>query len=344
MKQDFLIDSYMQNLFGQVYRDPFADVRNKEDAQAVCRELQQKLHSVFAVDLIPGKKAKAETRCIREDDRGAYIQKKLTVTFCDNLTMPVYLLVPKKINKKAPCTVALCGHGYGVRQIVGVRKNGSPKKLPFIDDYQKHFAVQLAERGCIVAAPELFGFGEMKLKKDMNIPFYSSSCKTISSHLLPFGITTASMRILQAQVCADILLQMHEADADRLGIMGISGGGLTALYTAALDERFQRICISGYVNSFRTSILSMWHCPDNYFPDIIRYGDIGDFAATLAPRTLVTESGKRDPLFPLEGSLEGIEKIRRVYSLLDAENKYTADIFDGEHRVSGAHSFRILSE
>ncbi len=344
MKQDFLIDSYMQGLFGQVYRDPFADVHNKEDAQAVCRDLQKKLQTVFAVDLIPGKKEKADIRCIREDDRGTYIQKKLAVTFCDALTMPVYLLVPKNGGKKAPCTVALCGHGYGVRQIVGVQKNGRPRKLPFFDEYQKHFAVQLAERGCIVAAPELFGFGEMKLKKDMKIPFYSSSCKTVSSHLLPFGITTASMRILQAQLCADILLQMPEADAGKLGIMGISGGGLTALYAAVLDERFQRICISGYVNSFRTSILSMWHCPDNYFPDIIRYGDIGDFAAALAPRTLVTESGKRDPLFPIEGSLESIEKIRRVYSLLDAENKYTADVFDGKHRVSGAHSFRILSE
>ncbi len=346
MKQDYTIDAYMQSLFQTVYNDPFAKEKadNAQQVQAVCAKLKNQLQSVFSLQDIPGRLPKIQQVCVQEYDRGTYIQKKLAVTFCENLTMPVFLLIPKNIKDKTPCTVALCGHGYGVRQIVNTQKNGKPRKLAFFDDYQKHFAVQLAEKGCIVAAPELFGFGEMKLQKDMKIPFYSSSCKTVSSHLLPFGSTTASMRILQAVVCADLLLQMPQADADRLGIMGISGGGLTALYAAVSDERFRRICISGYINSFRTSILKVWHCPDNYFPDIIKYGDIADFACTLAPRVLVTESGKKDRLFPIDGSLEAIEKIRRIYSLLDAENNFTADVFDGKHRVNGEKSFSVLSE
>lgn len=344
MKQPFLIDSYMHNLFAQVYKDPFAEIHGKDEIKTVCKNLQTKLQGIFALDAIPGKMENPDIICLQETDRGDYIQKKMAITFCENLTMPVYLLLPKKTKEKMPCTVALCGHGYGVRQIVAVQKNGKPRTLPFFDDYQKHFAVELVRRGCIVAAPELFGFGEMKLKKDMKIPFYSSSCKTVSSHLLPFGITTASIRILQALVCADLLLQCPQADPDRLGIMGISGGGLTALYAAVLDERFQRICISGYINSFRTSILQVWHCPDNYFPGILQSGDIADFACCLAPRKLITESGENDPLFPIEGSRTAIEKIRRIYSLLDAENQYTADIFKGKHRVSGTYSFQMLSE
>ncbi len=129
-----------------------------------------------------------------------------------------------------------------------------------------------------------------------------------------------------------------------LVLLGGGGGGLTALYASVLDERFRRICIAGYVNSFKTSILRMWHCPDNYVPDILNTGDIADFACALAPRVLVTESGKKDPLFPIDGTLPAIEKIRRVYSLLGAENNYTADVFDGKHQVHGAQSFTLLSE
>lgn len=344
MQYPFAIDDYMTSLFDTVYRDPFADVQDVQSIYGVCNRLKTDAQKIFALDKIPDRLSQIKTEIIQEIDRGTFVQKKLAVTYCKNLTMPVYLLIPKTKEEKMPCTVALCGHGYGVRQIVGTKKNGQPKRLPFFDEYQKQFAVRLAERGCMVIAPELFGFGEMKLKKDMKIPFYSSSCKTVSGHFLPFGITTASMRILQALVCADVLLQQPKADADRLGIMGISGGGLTALYAAVLDERFRRICISGYVNSFKTSILRVWHCPDNYFPDIIRHGDIADFVCTLAPRRLVTESGKRDPLFPIDGSEEAIQKIRRIYSLLGAENEFTADVFDGKHRVSGSVSFDMLRE
>lgn len=344
MKHPFAIDNYMESLFDTVYKDPFSGVNDRDSALAVCEKIRQDAERLFALDKIPARLENYRIESICETDRGSFVQKKLAVTYCEGLIMPVYLLIPKNIKVKSPAVVALCGHGYGVRQIVGTRKNGKPKSLPFFDEYQKQFAVRLAERGCIVAAPELFGFGEMKMKKDFKIPFYSSSCKTVSSHFLPFGVTTASMRILQATVCADILLQQEKTDSDRLGIMGISGGGLTALYASVLDERFRRICIAGYVNSFKTSILNMWHCPDNYFPDIICHGDIADFACALAPRILITESGRKDPLFPIDGTLPAIEKIRRVYSLLGAENNYTADVFDGKHQVHGAQSFTLLSE
>ncbi len=344
MKHPFAIDNYMNGLFDSTYTDPFANANDRATAAAACEKIRSDAKQIFALHKIPARLEGCRIECIAETDRGTFVQKKLAVTCCEGLAMPVYLLVPKNIKETAPAVVALCGHGYGVRQIIGTRKNGKPKLLPFFDEYQKQFAVKLAEKGCIVAAPELFGFGEMKLEKDFKIPFYSASCKTVSSHFLPFGVTTASMRILQAIVCADILLQQKNADAQKLGIMGISGGGLTALYASVLDERFKRICISGYVNSFKTSILYRWHCPDNYFPDIIRHGDIADFACALAPRTLITENGKRDPLFPLNGTLPATEKIRRVYSLLGAESNYTTDIFDGKHQVHGTLSLQILSE
>ena len=60
-------------------------------------------------------------------------------------------------------------------------------------------------------------------------PFYISSCDELSHHLLPYGLTTASVRIAQAIACADILINEKNISSENLGVMGISGGGLISL-------------------------------------------------------------------------------------------------------------------
>ena len=255
-----------------------------------------------------------------------------------------YVLTPKNIKKPAPGVVALCGHGYGVRQILNISKRGKKKKLNYIDNYQKNFAVELAKRGCVVIAPELFGFGEARLQKDLIKPFYISSCDELSHHLLPHGLTVASMRVYQALVCADILSGFDNVNKNKISCMGISGGGLTALYASVIDERFSKTVISGYVNTFKGSILSRWHCPDNYIPGILGIGEICDFASAIAPRELLIESGRKDKLFPIESSIKAHEKIKKIYSLAEAEDKLHTDIFNGRHSVSGIKSFDFLSK
>ena len=341
-KTNYTPDAFMGGLYDSLKGNPYGNVKTAEDALAVSESIKQKAKEIFATDKLGG----GNRKIIKDGaplDYPDYTLQKYSFEVCKGLTSAVFILTPKKLTSPAPCVVALCGHGYGVRHILGIKKNGKKKKLPYADNYQKNFAVELVKRGCIVAAPELFGFGEARLKKDLKKPFYISSCDELSHHLLPYGLSTAAIRVMQASACADILLNMDNADSERLGCMGISGGGLTALYASVTDERFRKIVISGYVNSFRSSILSMWHCPDNYIPHILEVGEIYDFAASLVPRELLIESGKRDKLFPIDASLEAHKKISRIYSLAGAKDKLTVDVFDGKHSVSGNKSFEFLS-
>lgn len=336
-------DEFMAGLYGKLYADPYAEAKTKEEALAIGKEIREKAKSIFSTDILGGGNYKLE-KAGNTLEYKEYSLQKYYFELCENLKTAVYLLTPKKINATAPAVVALCGHGYGVRQILGISKSGNKKHTRYLDNYQKNFAVELAKRGCVVAAPELFGFGEARLKKDLIKPFYISSCDELSHHLLPYGLTTASIRVMQAVACGKILLNQKFVDPERLGIMGISGGGLTALYASVIDESFKKIVISGYVNTFKSSILSTWHCPDNYIPNILTVGEIYDFAASLAPRELLIESGTKDKLFPIEASKKAHTKIKSVYSLIGASDKLQIDVFDGKHSINGRKSFDFLAE
>ncbi len=309
------------------------------------QEIKAKAREIFAIEKICSLTEKTELRengkALEYDD---YILKKYSLKICDGLTSAVYVLVPKKISEKAKGVVALCGHGYGVRQILNISKRGNKKHFNYVDNYQKNFAVELAKRGNVVIAPELFGFGEARLSHDLWKPFYISSCDELSHHLLPYGLTTASVRIAQALMCVKVLKEMDEVDENKVSLMGISGGGLTALYASVLDDSIYKTVICGYVNTFKDSILSMWHCPDNYIPGILEVGEIYDFASALAPKELFIESGTKDKLFPIDASEYAHGKIKRVYSLMDAGDKLHIDIFDGKHSVCGRKSFDWITE
>lgn len=336
-------DEFMASLYGKLCADPYKNAESPEEVRAVSETIKKRAEDIFNLSALKDNTPPVMTKegdCLNYED---YTLQKYSLDTCENLKTAVFVLTPKNIKENAPAVVALCGHGYGVRQILNISKSGKKKHIRYLDNYQKNFAVELVKKGCIVIAPELFGFGEARLKKDLIKPFYISSCDELSHHLLPYGLTTASMRVLQAIRCVDVLYKMKNADKKRIGIMGISGGGLTALYSAVLDERIKRIVISGYVNSFRDSILSVWHCPDNYIPRIMQTGEIFDFASSLAPRELLIESGTKDKLFPINASLDAHEKIKSVYRKANASDKIIIDVFDGKHSVSGKKSFEFLS-
>lgn len=336
-------DEFMSSLYGRYKAEPYENAVSHEDALITGQEIKKKAKEIFSLDKICSLTEKTELT-----DTGKvlcypdYTLKKCNLRINEKLITPVYILTPENSNGNG--VVALCGHGYGVRQILNISKKGNKKHFRYIDNYQKNFAVELVKRGNTVIAPELFGFGEMRLRHDLPKPFYISSCDELSHHLLPYGLTVASLRIAQALLCAKILRETDCVDENRVSLMGISGGGLTALYSSVLDDSIYKTVICGYVNTFKDSILSMWHCPDNYIPHILEVGEIYDFASALAPKELFIESGKKDKLFPIEASEYAHVKIKKIYSLMGAEDKLHIDVFPGKHSVCGRKSFDWLSE
>ena len=344
-KSPYSPDEFMSGLYGKFKADPYKDATTKDEALKISADIKRKAKELFSLEKIASFNEKTELvkvgKTLVYPD---YTLQKYSMKICDGLVSAVYILTPKEIKENTTGVVTLCGHGYGVRQILNISKRGNKKRFNYIDNYQNNFAVELVKRGCVVIAPELFGFGESRLSHDLWKPFYISSCDELSHHLLPYGLTTASLRVLQALKCATALREMENVDSNKVSLMGISGGGLTALYASVLDDSIYKTVICGYINTFKDSILSMWHCPDNYIPHILEVGEIYDFSSALAPKELFIESGTSDKLFPISASELAHEKIKKVYTTVGAQDKLHIDVFPGKHAVCGRKSFDWLSE
>jgi hypothetical protein len=87
------------------------------------------------------------------------------------------------------------------------------------------------------------------------------------------------------------------------------------------------------------------NCDCNYIPRMWEAADMGDVAALIAPRPLLIETARQDPLNGPRGMANVFEQYavtEQAYKLLDAPARLTHDTFDGGHVWHGTVAFDWL--
>lgn len=277
-------------------------------------------------------------------DKGDYVREKLLIQIDHQVSMPVYLLIPKHAPRPLPVVLAFHGHGYGVKDIVGLWEDGEERQAP--DGYQKDFAVELCRAGFAVAAPEISCFGErqtdfsyIKTALGQEEPSSCAHAAMLSFHM---GGSVVGMRVYDGMRLIDYLETRPELDTNRLGAMGISGGGMHTFFSACLDERIKACVISGYYSTFQDSILSMAHCPCNFVPGLGQFGEMYDLVGMIAPRPLLVESGDYDAIFPRPAVEQSVARARAVYAVFGEQTDVHTDYFEGRHQISGRKAYGFL--
>jgi dienelactone hydrolase len=291
---------------------------------------------------IEGPPPAAHSVCLDDAAMPGYRRLRMLVGDRDDAPMPVWLLIPGGAVTPGPAVIAVHGHGSGANEIVGLRPDGTPRSLPA--GYQHDFALRLVERGFVVAVPEMLAFGRRREPADIAFGDDQNSCRTLATWAIELGTTLIGQRSLDLRRVVDLLAGRPEVNPARLGIFGISGGATASLFASILDERLAVSVLSGYVSSFRSSVLAMEHCICNLVPGIVADLEMADLALAIAPRALLLEAGRRDPIFPLAAALDAAERIKDGYARLGAPDRFELDVFDGEHEVSGLRAAAFLHE
>jgi dienelactone hydrolase len=289
----------------------------------------------------PATRAPLAAEILETRDFGAYTREKIVFDTRANLSTIGYLLLPKAPARPLPAVVCVSGHGRGLPDILGLDDAGNPRAERNVG-YSKEYALQCVEHGYATFAVEQLAFGARRDEAARRAGAGQESCRPAACAALLFGQTMAGWRVWDAMRAIDYLLTRREIDPTRIGTLGASGGGTTSLLTAAVDERVKAAVVSAYFNTFRDSIVSISHCPDNYVPGLLQDMELYDLSGLVAPRALFVESGRKDRIFPIAGSERAIARATEIYAASGVPDRFGHEIHDGGHEVHLVGAFDFL--
>lgn len=260
-----------------------------------------------------------DVRILEETDLPDHTRIKLTFAPEAGDRVPAYLLLPKDVTGRRPAV--LCLH-----QTIAIGK-GEPVGLGAQES--KRQALHLVRRGYVCLAPDYPSFGDYKY--DFPAAFRRGDYQS--------GVMKAVWNNRRA---VDLLTARPDVDPARIGAIGHSLGGHTALFAAAFDDRIKATVTSCGFCSFPTYYggnLKGW-TSDRYMPRIASEFDsdpgrvpfdFDDVLAAIAPRAVLAVAPLHDSNFAVQGVRDVVAKATPVYAKLGAADKLRAIYPDAGH-------------
>jgi dienelactone hydrolase len=164
-------------------------------------------------------------------------------------------------------------------------------------DRWQAFGPALARRGVTVLAPDAVGF-EDRRPGGPGTDSRPSDCRdyfNLMCYQLVRGSVLMSTVLTDAGAAHSVLAERANIDPTRVGVLGHSMGGATALFHAALDARICFAAVSGAACTYRDRMeRSTGIEATQVLPGVLDLCDLDDIAGLIAPRPLLLCSATED--------------------------------------------------
>ena len=256
-------------------------------------------------------------------DRDVYKIEKLIFQSRPDFFVTANLYIPKGRKFPLPGVIGTCGHST----------NGKAA-----DAYQS-FAQGLARMGYVVLIYDPLGQGERlqypdeKLRSKIGVGvaehIYAGNQQFLVDEFLGAWRAWDGIRAL------DYLLTREEVDPRHVGVTGNSGGGTMTTWLCGVEQRWTMAAPACFVTTFRRNLenelpADTEQCP----PKVLALGlDHDDFLAALAPKPIIILAKEKD-FFDVRGSLEALDRLKRLYSLLGVPQNIALQVGPTPHGYS----------
>jgi dienelactone hydrolase len=300
------------------------------------QRLRRKLRSLTGE--IPQKRTALQVRSLWKREHPLGTIEKIVFTSEPYSDVPAYVCLPK--NAEPPYTFFIClqGHSTGMHNSIAVQREDESK--PHQVEGDRDFAIGCMSRGLAALCIEQRSFGERREQKQKYISPHG--CHDATMHALMLGRTLIGERVYDVDRGIDYLASRKDVDMKSIGVMGNSGGGTITLFSAALLPRVAFAMPSCYFCTFKDSIMSVYHCMDNYIPGLLKVAEMPDIMGLFAPKPVVIVAGEKDDIFPISGTRRAYRKLRKIYDAYGAKDRCHLVVGKEGHRFYADRAWPVM--
>jgi dienelactone hydrolase len=305
------------------------------------RALRAELQRLVGFEKMPTARVPLEVSSVwrREHELGSI--EKVVFTAEPGADVPAYVCLPHGARTPHRFVVCLQGHSTGMHNSIGVAQDDETR--PIEVEGGRDFALGCMRNGLAALCIEQRSLGERREQRQARTNLYNP-CHDAAMRALMLGRTLLGERVYDVDRALDYLASRGDADMARVGIMGNSGGGTVAVYAAAMLPRIAFLLASCCLSTFRDSIMSIYHCTDNYVPGLYALADMPDVLGLFAPRPVVVVSGSEDPIFPHEGTARAFHHLQAIYAAAGAPERCRWVVGEGGHRFYPDEAWPVARE
>ncbi|MCC6415263.1 MAG: hypothetical protein IT582_05085 [Opitutaceae bacterium] len=277
-----------------------------------------------------------------------------------------WVLKPAGATGRLPGVLALHDHGrfkfFGKEKIAQTGDAVHPLIAQHRADAYEGlaWANELARRGYVVMVHDAFAFGSRRVRlaevpeeihwglrddadeSTAGVAAYNDWAAehehVMAKSLFSAGTTWPGVFFAEDRAALDVLCARDDVDAARVGVGGLSGGGLRTNFLAGLDARVKCAVSVGLLTTWRDFLLHRsfthtWMC---FVPLLPRELDFPEILGLRAPLPTLVQNTRADPLFTLEGMEAAAAILQRVYAAAGAAEHFRASWYPGHHQFNRA--------
>lgn len=219
------------------------------------------------------------------------------------------LYIPDGVDTPQGAVLFLCGHS---------------EEAKFAPHYQT-VCQYLVQSGLVVLAMDPLGQGERfgyyeKEYDQLTVRWGTTEHDYVGSQCLPLGHSLARYFLHDAMRAVDYLCTRKEVDPNKIGVTGTSGGGTQTSMMMMCDPRIAAAAPSTFIMNRRSYMFSgQAQDKEQIWPGFSAKGlDHEDIVLAMAPRPVRVLAVKYD-FFPIEGARRTVERTKRFWNMLDAD-------------------------